>query len=180
MNKSVITIAVLLFLAVIQAACIQADVTDTISFTRTLSFPTPQIASSFVITCDQGGPVFNTSINVSLDLHDYFTQLSKQGPLTVDFNQNTLSGDLSSFRHAQMFIAGAVGQPVLLAETDFVGISGMVDVPFKMSNDVLLGLLEDGPVTLVINLATCIPSAGLLEIKYTLGASVQASIKKGI
>lgn len=174
--------------AAVACAAVSAD--DTVKESQTLTFQAPSLGVNVPtqFTCAGNGPIFTTQQDTPpFDLSDFFQQLQKQGTLTVNIDQSTLTpldqdGSTSStqafqaLKHAQLTIDGQ-----LLAETDFTLVNGVVNLPITMPINTLTNLLAQGPQTIHIVLQTCVPSvSGNVSANYTIQVSVNFSTTKGV
>jgi hypothetical protein len=162
-------------------ACISANLSDTVADTESMSFPVPVVASTPHITCDLGGPVFETTqTSPPFNLSDFFTQLDKHGTLTVNFTNNSLTGDLSSFKHATLTLLDSAGNSQPLSDTDFTPVNGVVELPLLLTSAQLVATLATGPVNVVVDLQSCLPAntSGSLTVNYTLGAKASFAYSK--
>jgi hypothetical protein len=143
-----------------------------------MSFVAPSLGGYSPPICGTtDAPVFTTTQSTTIDIHDPLTQLKKQGTLTVSFIGNNLSGDLSSFKHARIFINNDNQPEQLLSETDFTPINGVIPLPILLDNATLVDILAAGVATITVDLSTCIP-ASAINVQYMMSADLSLSVRK--
>lgn len=167
-----------LLVLVSAAGCVQGSLSDSFAADEDMSFDIAA-PSAFTLPACSNATTFTTTQSTSFDIHDPLSQLAKQGNLTVSFSENSISGDLSSFKHARIFINNDNQAPQLLTETDFAATNGVVNLPIVLDTNTLVGILSAGKANLTVDLSTCVPAAPV-KIHYTLGGDMSLSVNKSL
>jgi len=158
--------------------CVTGTLSDTVHVTEDMQFAVPVIGGFSPPICGSANaPVFTTTQGTSFDMSDVVSQLQKQGTLAVDFTDNGISGDLSAFKHARIFINNDGLPPALLSETDFVPVNGHVNLPILLDHAVLVADVARGKVNVTVDLSTCIPTSAV-DVHYTMNADLALTVSK--
>ena len=157
-------------------ACVSGTLSDTIVVNEDMQFALPSLGGFSPPICSNA-TIFTTTQSTTIDIHDPLSQLKKNGTLTVVFTENQLSGDLSSFKHARVFINNDNQPQQLLSETDFTPVNGVVPLPILLDNATLVGILTTGSATITVDLSTCVP-ASAVDVHYTMVADLSLSVSK--
>jgi hypothetical protein len=169
---------ILFALAITLGGCVSGTLSDTITVNKDLSFVPPVVGGFSPAICGTtNAPVFTTTQNTTFDMSDAVSQLQKQGTLTVSFTENSVSGDLSAFKHARVFINNDGLPPELLSETDFTPTNGKVNLPILLDNSVVVADLSSGKINLTVDLSSCVP-ASAVDVHYTMTANLSLAVSK--
>lgn len=163
-------------LALTLGGCVQGTLSDSLSVSEDMTFVPPSLSGFSPPICSTS-TVFTTTQSTTIDVHDPLSQLKKQGTLTVAFTENALSGDLSSFKHARIYVNNDNQPQQLLSETDFTPVNGVVPLPILLDNNTLVDMLSAGVVNITVDLSTCVPTSAV-DIHYTMGANLLLNVKK--
>ena len=167
-------------LSLLSFGCVSGTASDNVSATESMSFAgATQLAGLLPTTCQPGSPVFSTTQTTDFDISNPLQQLQKQGSLSVSFDTNTLSGNLTDFKHASIYIYNDGDTPELLTQTDFTPTNGVVNLAFTMDEGRIFQIVSAGKTNVEVELSACATSAPI-DIQYTLGATVNFSFTKGI
>ena len=166
--------------SLISFGCISGTASDFVGATESLSFTgATELIGILPTTCAPNAPVFSTTQSSSFDISDPLRQLQKQGSLSVSFDTNTLTGNLTDFKHASIYVFNDGDQPELLTETDFTPTNGAVNLSFKMDQGRLFQIVSAGKTNVQVQLTACATTQPI-SIQYALGAIVNFSFTKGI
>lgn len=172
------TLISLLALSVLSTtACVSGTLSDTVGASETLNFNIPEAKGIGFVACS-GQTTFTTIQSTTIDISNALQELEKQGSLTVNFTDNSLAGNLSSFKHADIYIGNPSDQPQLLSQTDFVPTNGKVELPIILDHGTLFQILSAGQAQVIVSLSTCGVPTDAQSITYDLSASIDLSFSK--